>query len=135
MDFSRIEHYAGRWIDDEGRMLVIETNGVQSALVSILVDGAPMARPWCGGKPATALSAACYEVNGPELQIHLGRPGFSLHVNYELADSMNPDEPESLSVAVSTYESDQDALNLVRLFGKLGRYRRADAEGVTSRDQ
>ncbi len=55
MNFSRIEHYASRWIDGEGRMIVIEICGVQSALV--------------------------------------------------------------------------------RLFGKLGRYTRADTEGVTSHDQ
>jgi hypothetical protein len=62
------------------------------------------------------------------LDIELGRPGFSLNVNYESDDPMAPDEPESLSVGVSRYESDGAAEEFMKLFGKLGRYRRTSGQ-------
>ena len=81
-------------------------------------------RPWCGNKRAVGLRATFGPAHGPGLDIDLGRAGFSLNINYELADPMTPDEPESLSVGVFRYESDTDAELFVPLFGKLARYKR-----------
>lgn len=126
MKFPWIQNYAGTWHDDEGRTLVIATRDDQHATVDLLVNGKPMPRPWCGGKLALALAARYIPFNGPDLDIDLGRPGFSLNVNYEFPEP--PHEPESLSVGVSTYESDVKAQEFIKLFGKLGRYRRENVE-------
>ncbi|MFC1453287.1 hypothetical protein ACFLSJ_08100 [Verrucomicrobiota bacterium] len=120
-----IENYAGTWHDEEGRTLVITTRDDEHATVDLLIDGTPMVRPWCADALAEGLHARYSPADGPDLEIDLGRPGFSLNVNYEFAEP--PDEPESLSVGVSMYESDRESDGFGRLFGKLGRYRRADA--------
>jgi hypothetical protein len=121
-----IENYAGTWRDDEGRTLVIITRDDEHATVDLMIDGNPMPRPWCDGQPALGLPARYSQIDGPDLEIELGRPGFSLSVNYEFAEP--PYEPESLSVGVSSYEADADAEEFSKVFGKLGRYRRQNAE-------
>jgi hypothetical protein len=128
MKLRWIDNYAGTWSDDEGRTLVITPRGETTAEVTLLVDGRPMLRPWCGDKPAVGLRGSYRPGSGPDLDIELGRPGFSLNVNYESDDPMAPEEPESLSVGVSRYETDEAAEQFVRLFGKLGRYRRASPQ-------
>ena len=134
MRFPWIENYAGTWLDDEGRALIITTCDDESATVDLLVDRVPMIRPWCDNRPAERLHAKYTPIDGPDLDIDLGRPGFSLNVNYESADPTAPDEPESLSVGVSRYESDAEAEKFSKLFGRLGRYRRADAEHTNPAD-
>lgn len=129
-----IDNYAGAWGDDEGRTLIITPCGETTADVTLLVEGRPMLRPWCGNKPAEGLRATYSPGCGPDLDINLGRPGFSLNVNYEANDPMAPDEPESLSVGVSRYESDTGAEAFVRLFGKLGRYRRTQPHPINRSD-
>jgi hypothetical protein len=123
---SWIDSYAGSWHDAEGRTLVIAIHDDEHAIVDLLVNGEPMSRSWSGGSPAVGLSARYRPIDGPSLDIELGRPGFSLIVNYEFAEP--PYEPESLSVAVSSYETDKGAEALTKHFGKLGRYTRRDAE-------
>ena len=123
-----IDNYAGTWRDDEGRILIIRPRGETTAEVTLLVDGRAMLRPWCGNKPAEGLRATYSPGHGPGLDIDLGRPGFSLNVNYESDDPVAPDERESLSVGVSRYESDTEAEAFVQLFGKLGRYRRTQPD-------
>ena len=123
-----IENYAGTWSNDEGMTLVITPRGETIAKVTLLVDGRPMLRPWCGNKPAEGLRGTYRPCSGPDLNIELGRPGFSLNVNYESDDPMAPDEPESLSVGVSRYETDGSAEEFMKLIGKLGRYRRTSAQ-------
>ena len=134
MRFPWIENYAGTWHDDEGRTLIITTCDDENATVDLLVHGAPMIRPWCGNRPVVRLRARYSPADGPGLEIDLGRPGFSLNVNYELADPMSAGEPESLSVGVSWYESDAQAEQFSELFGKLRRYRRAHAEQMNPGD-
>lgn len=128
MKLRWVDNYAGTWSDDEGRTRVITPRGESTAEVTLLVNGRPMLRPWCGNKPAEGLGGTYRPGSGPDLDIVLGRPGFSLNVNYEADDPMAPDEPESLSVGVSRYESAAAAEKFVRLFGKLGRYRRPAAQ-------
>jgi len=121
-----IENYAGTWHDDEGRTLVITTRDDEHATVDLMTDAGPMCRPWCDGKPALGLPAKYSPIDSPSLDIDLGRPGFSLNVNYEFAEP--PYEPESLSVGVSSYENDMESDVFIKVFGKLGRYTRQDAE-------
>jgi len=128
MKIRWIDNYAGTWEDDEGRTLIITPRGETIADVTLLVDGRPMLRPWCRNKPAEGLRATYSPADGPGLDIELGRPGFSLDVNYEFVDPILPEEAESLSAGVSRYESDTQVEAFVRLFGKLERYRRIDPE-------
>jgi hypothetical protein len=85
-----------------------------------------MFRPWCRNKPTEGLRATYSPADGPGMDIELGRPGFSLNVNYEFVDPNLPKELESLSVDVSRYESDAVAEAFVRQFGKLERYKRIE---------
>ncbi len=126
MTSTWIENYAGTWHDAEGRTLVIEVCDDKHATVDLLVDGKPMPRPWCSGAPAQGLPVCYSPIDGPDLDIDLGRPGFSLNVNYEFAEP--PYEFESLSVGVLSYESDTEAEIFSKLFGRLGRYTRENAE-------
>ena len=125
-----IDNYAGTWEDDEGRTLIITPKDETSADVDLLVNGTPMLRPWCDNKPAKSLRGILSPAYGPDLDIGLGRPGLSLNVNYESGDYMSPDGAESLSVGVSRYESDIEAEPFVRMFGKLGSYKRKDPQQV-----
>jgi hypothetical protein len=134
MKIRWIDNYAGTWGDDAGRTLIITPRSDSIADVTLLVDGQPMFRPWCRNKPAKGLRATYSPADGPGLVIELGRPGFSLNVNYEFVDPNLAKEPESLSVDVSGYESDTVAEAFVRLFGKLERYKRIDLEKVTDID-
>ena len=134
MKIRWIDNYAGTWGDGEGRTLIITPRSDTTADVTLLVDGQPMFRPWCRNKPAKGLRATYSPADGPGLDIELGRPGFSLNVNYEFVDPNLPKEPESLSVDVSRYESDAVAEAFVRLFGKLELYKRIDLEKVTNID-
>jgi hypothetical protein len=45
-------------------------------------------------------------------------------------DPMNPNAPEELSISISRYQSDNEAEQFIKMFGKLGRYRRSGAEPV-----
>lgn len=128
MKIRWIDNYAGTWGDDEGRTLIISPRDDSTADVTLLVDGQPMLRPWCRNKPAEGLRATYNPADGPGLDIELGRPGFSLDVNYEFVGTILPEEPESLSVGVSRHESDTKAEGFIRLFGKLDRYKRIDPE-------
>jgi hypothetical protein len=92
----------------------------------LLVDGQPLLRPWCKNKPAEGLRASYSPADGPGLEIELGRPGFSLSVNYEFDGHNFAEGPESLSVDISRFESDTLVDAFVQLFGKLGRYKRID---------
>jgi hypothetical protein len=134
MKIRWIDNYAGTWGDGEGRTLIITPRSDTTADVTLLVDGQPMFRPWCRNKPAKGLRATYSPADGPGLDIELGRPGFSLNVNYEFVDPNLPKEPESLSVDVSRYESDAVAEAFVRLFGKLELYKKIDLEKVTDID-
>jgi hypothetical protein len=127
MRASWIENYAGTWRDAEGRTLVITVRDEENARVTLLAGGDILARPWCGGKPAVDLPAKCRPAEGPDLEIALGRHGFSLCVNYE-SPGQEDDVQESLSVAICQFEADTESSRYARLFGKLGRYRRPEAE-------
>ena len=130
MKCSWIENYAGTWHDSEGRVLIITICDDENATVDLLFDGDFVLRAWCADEPAAGLAARYNPADGPDLDIDLGRPGFSLSVNFESAEP--PYEPESLSVGVSRYESDLEAERFINLFGKLGRYRRKNAEQSNS---
>jgi len=134
MKIRWIDNYAGTWGDDEGRTLIITPRSDTTADVTLLVDRQPMFRPWGRNKQTKGLRATYNPADGPGLDIELGRPGFSLNVNYEFVDPNLPKELESLSVDVSRYESDAVAEAFVRQFGKLERYKRIDPEKVTDFD-
>ena len=134
MKIRWIDNYAGIWGDDEGRTLIITPRSDTTADVTLLVDEQPMFRPWCRNKPTKGLRATYSPADGPGLGIELGRPGFSLNVNYEFVDPNLPKELESLSVDISRYESDAVAEAFVRQFGKLERYKRIDPKKVTDID-
>jgi len=126
MKIRWIDNYAGTWGDNEGRTLIITPRSDRTADVTLLVDGQPILRPWCRNKPTEGLRATYSPADGPGMDIELGRPGFSLNVNYEFVDPNLPKELESLSVDVSRYESDAVAEAFVRQFGKLERYKRIE---------
>jgi len=104
--------------------------------VDLLIHSSAMIRPWCGGKPAEKMPAKYDSLKGPDIDVDLGRPGFSLSLNYEFDVMISPGESESLSIGVSKYESDREAEQFSKLFGNLGRYRRVNAEpaGVLDRE-
>ena len=66
-------------------------------------DGTVMLRPWVADEPARDLRAKYRPDWGPDLDIDLGPPGFSLQVNYEYGDIhiltyvtlKEPDKPPS----------------------------------------
>jgi hypothetical protein len=125
-----IENYNGTWQDAEGRRLIIKSHDDENATVDLLIHGTPMVRPWCEDRPAKGMHAKYNPVEGPGLDVELGRPGFELNLNYEYMDPMNPNAPEELSVSISSYQSDNEAEQFIEMFGKLGRYRSSDAEPV-----
>ena len=128
MKYNWIENYAGTWQDDEGRKLIIKINNNVEATVDLLINEVPMIMPWCNNKPAKGLHAIYDPVWGPGLDIELERPGFTLYLNYEFSDVINPDTLEELSVAISWYEADKNTEKFIKMFGKLGRYRKADGD-------
>ena len=93
MKFPWIENYAGTWEDDEGRTIIITTRDNENATVDLLIHGIPMIRPWCGDEPAEGLPAKYNPAEGPDLDVDLGRPGFSLNLNYGSYNPLAPDEP------------------------------------------
>jgi len=128
-----IENYGGTWEDPTGCVLVIKVQDEYRAKVTLLVNGVPMARPWCRNKPAVSLRARYSPENGPGLWVSLGRRGFSLELNYEFLQAGDaPDEPASLSVGVSRHFSDLEAERFISLFSPLARYVRRSAEHVVS---
>ena len=76
MKATGIENFAGRWADDSGRSLVISVRDNDTALVTLLVNGTPMMRPWCENQLATDLQATYCEADGTGLVVDLGRAGF-----------------------------------------------------------
>ena len=125
MELPWIENYAGKWQDGEGRTIVITTQNDENAKVDILLHGSPIIRPWCSDKPASRLLANYFPAEGPELNVDLGRPGFSLNLAYVFDDHKTPDNPEYLSVGVSRHQDDEEAKHYIKLFGKLESYKRA----------
>jgi hypothetical protein len=118
-----IENYAGAWEDPTGRVIIITVQDENRAKVTLLVNGVPMARPWCRNRPAENLRARYSPVDGPGLSVSLGRRGFSLELNYEFPKPWDPpDEPVALSVGLSRYPSDVDAERFTCLFNPLARY-------------
>ena len=124
-----IENYAGTWVDRSGRVLIITIEDEYRARVTILVNGPPMRRPWCRNKPAEDLKARYDPINGPGLEVALGRRGFSLELNYEFPKPWDPpNEPVALSVGICQFESDTAADKFHEVFYPLARYVRSDAE-------
>lgn len=126
MKLRWIDNYAGTWDDDEGRTLVITPRSDTTADVTLLVDGQPLLRPWCKNKPAEGLRASYSPADGPGLEIELGRPGFSLSVNYEFDGPNLRRGTRKPFCDISRFESDTLVEAFVQLFGKLGRYKRID---------
>ena len=93
MKFPWIKNYAGTWQNEEGKTLVIRIQDDENATVDLLIHGSPMIRPQCGGKPAEGMPANYDSLKG--LDVDLGRPGFSLSLNYEFDDMITPGESES----------------------------------------
>ena len=135
MKYPWIKNYAGTWRNEEGKTLVIRIQDDENATVDLLTHGSPMIRPWCEGKPAERMPAKYDPLHGPDIDVELGRPGFSLSLNFEFDDMINPEESESLSIGVSMYESDQEAKQFSKLFGDLGRYRRVNTEPIGAFDK
>lgn len=135
MKYPWIKNYAGTWQNEEGKTLVIRIQDDENAAVDLLTHGSPMIRPWCGDKPAVGMSAKYDSFEGPDIEVDLGRPGFSLSLNYELDDMIIPAEFESLSIGISMYESDKKAKQFSKLFGNLGRYRRVNVEPAGAIDR
>jgi len=130
-----IDNYAGRWIDDSGRVLVITVRDQFLAKVTLLVNGIPMPRPWCGEKPAKDMPARYSPVNGPGLSVALGRAGFTIELNYEFPDEHSRYTGEELSVGIGSLELDEIARKFISVFCPLGRYRRDGAEPVAPPDR
>lgn len=98
MKFPWIENYAGTWEDEEGRTIIITIRDNENATVDLLIHGIPMTRPWCGDEPAEGLSARDNPVEGPDLDVDLGRPGFSLNLNYGSFRVFNVEQAEPCRV-------------------------------------
>jgi len=127
MEYLWINNYSGIWEDDEGRKLVITPHDDENAKVDLLVNEKPMARPWKKSEPAINMHGIYDPAEGPGLTVDLGRPGFTLDLNFEYPDLMNPDAHEELSVGVSWRSSDKKAEVFMEVFGKLNRYHRVAA--------
>lgn len=128
MDYSWINNYSGIWEDDEGRKLIITPYDEENATVDLQVNEKPMVRSWKKSEPAINMHGIYDPAEGPGLTVDLGRPGFTLDLNFEFPDLMNPDAPEELSVGISWRSSDKKAEVFMEVFGKLSRYHRASAE-------
>lgn len=124
-----IENYAGVWEDPTGRVLTITIQDEYRAKVTLLVNGVPMPRPWCRNKPAEDLKARYSPIDGPGLDVLLGRRGFLLSLNYEFLTPWDPPgEPVALSVGIGWRSDDLKAEQFGRLFEPLARYVRKGAE-------
>ena len=125
-----IENYLGVWCDDEGRTLIIKTLDDTNAQVDLIQNGSPIKRPWCGNKPSAGMHATYDFKEGPELNIHLGYDGFTLSVSHIFDNPLMPNDEETLAVGVSQYEDDVELNQYLKIFGKLGYYKRSAAEPV-----
>jgi hypothetical protein len=129
MKLPWIENYAGTWHDEEDRTLIIKTLDDENATADLLIQGTHIIMPWCGNKPAKGMPARYRPSYGPDLNVELGRPGFSLNLNYVSGNEMTINEHERLSVGVSRYASDKDADQFGKLFGS--QYIKIEAEQST----
>ena len=80
-----IENYRGQWENREGFGVKIELISDGAVIVDVIVNGRLLERPWCADMPAEALHATNREDEGLGVEVHLGRAGFSLFLNYECA--------------------------------------------------
>lgn len=124
-----IDNYAGKWADEYGRVFVITVRGPSRATVTLLVNGVPLSRPWCGNRLATDMPARL-SPDSPALYVKLGRPGFIIELDY-VSPYVFPSYDfmgEELSIGVGYHEEDTEAPRFIDLFSPLGNYRRADKE-------
>ena len=75
MEHNWIDNYAGEWIDQTGRVLRIAVSDDATAVVSLLVNGRPLKRPWCNNALSVDMPAKYCAGDGPGLEVALGRGG------------------------------------------------------------
>lgn len=117
-----IENYRGQWENREGFGVKIELSSDGTVIVDVIVDGRLLDRPWCTDMPAESLPATNREDEGLGVEVHLGRDGFSLFLNYESAGQF--DEKECIIPAVSRLLEDQEAEQWTSLFSAEALYRK-----------
>ena len=83
---SWIDSYVGEWKDAAGNCLSIHKITDETARVTFLAapGRAPIARPWCHGRPSVDMPARYYPAHGPELIVELWDEGkgFTLELGY-----------------------------------------------------
>lgn len=129
---SWIDNYVGECEDATGNRLSICKISDQNSRVTFLAapGTAPIARPWCGGRPSVDMPARYYPEEGPELIVELWDEGkgFTLDLNYEGDYPLRETSIEALTVSLSRYTEDTFLDEYYRLLGPLEYFRRIEAE-------
>jgi hypothetical protein len=102
------DNYVGRWIGKPSRVLIITKVMTRRYLVTMLVNGAPVRRPWMDDAPTVDMPAEYVfdALDGADFVVDLWPPGhrFELHLSYEPDFDSSPRPCEALTMAVSRDE-------------------------------
>ena len=102
------DNYVGRWIGEPSRVLTIRKVGARRYVVSLLLNGAPVKRPWMGDEPTIDMAAeyTLDALDEAEFVVDLWPPGrrFLLHLSYEPNFELDPQRRDALTMAVSRDE-------------------------------
>jgi hypothetical protein len=135
MNYSWINNFSGIWNNNEDQTLIITPYDDENATVDLLIFERPLSRSWCQGKPTINMHGLYNPEKGPSLDVDLGRPGFLLELNFAHKGLMGPNTPDEISVGVSWHVSDKDAANFQKYLGKLGSFKKINAEQSSSSGQ
>ena len=134
MEHNWIDNYAGEWVDQTGRVLRIAVSDDATAVVSLLVNGEALKRPWCNNAPSVDMPAKYCAGDGPGLEVALGGGDFALDLGHQSAYELLPGRPEALTVGVARRMDDRVAEGCIALLVPLSPYVRKDAETVPPPD-
>lgn len=123
--------------DAAGNCLSIRKITDETARVTFLAapGRAPIARPWCHGRPSVDMPARSYPADGPELIVELRAEGkgFTLELCYEADYPPWDGSIEALTVGLGRYERDTFLDQYYRLLGSLEHFTRAEPVAVGKR--
>jgi hypothetical protein len=123
-----IENFIGEWQDETGNRLQIRKLSATACTVTFLgaFNGAPISRPWFGGRPSVDMPAQYDPHDEPDLRVELweSRRGFTLHLDCQPCYDLDEDRRESLVPWLSRYDRDGFLDQYYGLLGPLSHFTR-----------
>lgn len=123
-----IDKYLGEWEDERGNRLSIRKVDDKTACVSFFAApaGKPVLRPWHHDEPTVDMLGSYQRDEGAELLVELGKvgAGFTLHLDFEPAYTLDARGRDALVPALSRYEEDTFLGQYYRFFDPLKHYTR-----------